>query len=77
MITNSFKALKSYSENHTMVSTQGCSRHAVLQKIGSCRLVVIQGFKRCSFKLRRIAMVPGNNAFMFNAMSHYILNSTK
>ena len=30
----------------------------LLKKSAVCRLVVIQGFKRCTIKLRKLALVP-------------------
>ena len=70
-IIKSFQILKSFCENESFVGwdpydglnskvfqTLPFIKHSAL-----CRLVMIQGFKRCPLNLRRILMVPkGHNA---------------
>ena len=65
-ITNSFKALKTYCEKEQFkgwdpydgLNSRIFKALPFFKKSALCRLVVIQGFKRCPFNLRRIAIVP-------------------
>ena len=65
-ITTSFKQLKSYCEKEQFkgwdpydgLNSKVFQALPFFKKSALCRLVVIQGFKRCPFNLRRIAMVP-------------------
>lgn len=41
-----------------MVSTLKFSGNSAAEKSVLCRLMVIQGFKRCPFNMRRMAFVP-------------------
>ena len=66
MIIDSFKKLKSYCEKEQFkgwdpydgLNSKVFQALPFLKKSALCRLIVIQGFKRCPFNLRRIAMVP-------------------
>lgn len=65
-ITTSLKALKSYCEKELFkgwdpydgLNSKIFQALPFFKNSALCRLVVIQGFKRCPFNLRRIAMVP-------------------
>ena len=65
-INNSFVKLKSYCEKEQFkgwdpydgLNSKVFQALPFFKKSALCRLVVIQGFKRCPFNLRRIAMVP-------------------
>ena len=65
-ITTSLKALKSYCEKELFkgwdpydgLNSKVFQFLPFFKNSAMCRLVVIQGFKRCPFNLRRIAMVP-------------------
>ena len=66
MVLDSFKKLKSYCEKEQFkgwdpydgLNSKVFQALPFLKKSALCRLIVIQGFKRCPFNLRRIAMVP-------------------
>lgn len=63
---SSFKKLKSYCEKEQFkgwdpydgLNSKIFQALPFFKKSALCRLIVIQGFKRCPFNLRRIAMVP-------------------
>lgn len=63
---NSFLALKNYCEKEHFkgwdpydgLNSQLFQFIPFLKKSAICRLIIIQGFKRCPFNLRRIALVP-------------------
>lgn len=65
-ITNSFSKLKAYCEKEQFkgwdpydgLNSRIFQSLPFFKNSALCRLVVIQGFKRCPFNLRRIAMVP-------------------
>ena len=65
-ILNSFKQLRSYCEKEQFkgwdpydgLNSKIFQALPFFKNSALCRLVVIQGFKRCPFNLRRIAMVP-------------------
>ena len=65
-ILNSFKQLRSYCEKEHFkgwdpydgLNSKIFQALPFFKNSALCRLVVIQGFKRCPFNLRRIAMVP-------------------
>ena len=65
-VFSSFKQLKSYCEKEQFkgwdpydgLNSKIFQALPFFKNSALCRLVVIQGFKRCPFNLRRIAMVP-------------------
>ena len=65
-VINSFRLLKEYCENEGFkgwdpydgLNSKVFQALPFLKKSAICRLVVIQGFKRCPVNLRRLALVP-------------------
>ena len=65
-IINSFLALKNYCEREQFkgwdpydgLNSKVFQALPLLKKSALCRLVVIQGFKRCPFNLRKLVLVP-------------------
>ena len=65
-IVDSFKCLKHYCESEHFkgwdpydgLNSKVFQALPFLKRAAICRLVVIQGFKRCPINLRRIALVP-------------------
>lgn len=65
-VINSFLSLKNYCEQEHFkgwdpydgLNSRVFQMLPLLKKSAFCRLVVIQGFKRCPFNLRRMALVP-------------------
>lgn len=65
-LIDSFLALKNYCEKEHFkgwdpydgLNSQLFQFIPLLKKSAICRLIIIQGFKRCPFNLRRIALVP-------------------
>ena len=65
-IVDSFKCLKHYCESEHFkgwdpydgLNSKLFQALPFLKRSAICRLVVIQGFKRCPINLRRIALVP-------------------
>lgn len=65
-VIDSFRLLKNYCEREQFkgwdpydgLNSRLFQSLPLLKKSALCRLVMIQGFKRCPFNLRRLAMVP-------------------
>ena len=65
-VINSFRLLKEYCENEGFkgwdpydgLNSKVFQALPFLKKSAICRLVVIQGFKRCPVNLRWLALVP-------------------
>ena len=85
-VINSFRLLKEYCENEGFkgwdpydgLNSKVFQALPFLKKSAICRLVVIQGFKRCPVNLRRLALVPKDimpraSGFSFPVTATYIM----
>lgn len=81
-VINSFRLLKEYCENEGLqgwdpydgLNSKVFQALPFLKKSAICRLVVIQGFKRCPVNLRRLALVPKNISQGASGFSFPVLN---